>query len=70
MASERAVLYGYVTLSIVVLLTTSGTPVLQKKGFIFQKICFKISSDSHIKKRQYQKCLVLFFRRTFLLTLK
>ena len=40
-ASESAVLYGYVTLSIVVLLTTNGTPVLQKKGFHFSENLFQ-----------------------------
>ena len=77
LASKRAVLYGYVTVLIVVLSSTKRYSS-SKKGFRFSenfkfKVLkrFKISSDCHVKECQCQKCkqcLVPFFRRTYALS--
>ena len=66
LASEMAVLYGYVTLSFVVLLTTIGTPVLWKTFSFFQKFVSKFqvivtSSNANAKNVYYR----LFFRRIY-----
>ena len=60
---DRTILYGNVTLSIVILSTTIWSASFLKKVFIFQKTCFKVKklkmfkifSDGHIKTCQSLK---------------
>ena len=42
LVSDRAVLYGNVSLAIVVLSTKNSTPVLLKEIFVFQKLISKL----------------------------
>ena len=48
LASERAVLYRYVTLSFFVLLTAIGTPVFWKRFSFFQKFVSKFVSKFQV----------------------
>ena len=84
LASDRAVLYGNVAFSILVLSSKKNYSSLLKRVCVFQKIClgvevlksFKISSNCHIKtcrslkRRAILKTLSIFFRRTYAFKMK
>ena len=82
LASDRAVLYGKIAYSILVLLTIKRYSTFLKRVCVFQKICFKIevlktfkiSIDDYIKtcrslkRRAFSKILKWFFRRPYALS--